>query len=335
MLRNTPESMRGILIVGRSFGVIEIGSSSVRLKILQVSGTSRKVVHSDRHPVRLGLSMLSNRGRLDPSAIQPALEVLTAFREEMIRAGVETYHVVAGAVLREATNPDDLLGPVRDQVGLHVQVLSGADEARLLFQALPRHDPATVPTIPAASVSGPEEPLVTAMVELGDHSLQYACGVIPDAQVAGSVPLGAGQLAVSHQTHLPMDLAGLARLDETIRSGLSAVMERIAALSPNRVVAAGGVLGSLPRAARHTSRLPYRVTLVQARGLVARLGRINMAGRVALGIKEDRAATLVVGAATAAVVLDQLHQESLWSVDASVRDGVLAELTRDMRPATV
>ena len=52
--------------------------------------------------------------------------------------GIDELLPFATSALREATNGPDLLARVRQQTGVDLQVLSGADEARLTFLAVRR-----------------------------------------------------------------------------------------------------------------------------------------------------------------------------------------------------
>jgi exopolyphosphatase/guanosine-5'-triphosphate,3'-diphosphate pyrophosphatase len=110
--------------------VVDLGSTAVRLLLARiVPGAGYRVLAEERVPTRLGGGA---PGRLPRAAIDDTLRAVHRFfaRYTSKRQGPRIVAVATSAV-RDATNRERLLGPLRRLEGIEVQVLSARDEARL------------------------------------------------------------------------------------------------------------------------------------------------------------------------------------------------------------
>ena len=124
-----PESGAGAA-AGRPVGVVDIGSSSVRLVIYD--GASRAPVAMFNESVFCGLGRdLDRAGRLSPEAMGAALRAITRFGRLARGMGVRRLSLIATAAVRDAVNGPDFAGQVLRACGEPVTVLTGEEEARL------------------------------------------------------------------------------------------------------------------------------------------------------------------------------------------------------------
>lgn len=132
MPRHVRSSRRPIYTANfeRPFGVIDIGSNSVRLVVFD--GPSRAPVPKFNEKVLCGLGRsLDATGRLDENGAELALAVLSRFAALAKEMRVGHFEVVATAAVRDAADGPDFVAEVRRRAGLTVRILSGADEARI------------------------------------------------------------------------------------------------------------------------------------------------------------------------------------------------------------
>ena len=139
---------------------IDIGSNAIRLRIVEVDPpvadsanpnrprfTAFRDVVADRAPVRLGHDVFT-KGRLETSVIGAACDALRRFRSAMDAAKVDRYRAVATSAAREASNGDVFVERAEREAGIHVEVIEGVEEARLVQLAvgerLPPDDRAAV-----------------------------------------------------------------------------------------------------------------------------------------------------------------------------------------------
>src|SRR6184192_1818667 len=114
---------------------IDVGSNSLHMLVADVSPDGRiQVVDRLKEMVRLGRRAFTS-GKLDREAAELALRTLKTF-ERLARARhVERLRVVATSAVREARNGAAFVRRLRRQTGLPVRVISGAEEARLIYRA--------------------------------------------------------------------------------------------------------------------------------------------------------------------------------------------------------
>ncbi len=110
--------------------VVDLGSTAVRLLLARIApGAGYRVLVEERVPTRLGGGA---PGRLPRRAIEETLRAVHRFfaRHTSKSRGPRVVAVATSAV-RDATNRERLLGPLRRLEGIEVHVLSARDEARL------------------------------------------------------------------------------------------------------------------------------------------------------------------------------------------------------------
>jgi exopolyphosphatase/guanosine-5'-triphosphate,3'-diphosphate pyrophosphatase len=111
------------------FAAIDVGSHAARLKVARVVSGRLDPVHAERDPVRPGEGVFE-RGVMSDDAIARLCDTLERFAEtcRFYRADVRA---VATSALRSAANRDEVVARAHRRSGLHVEIISGVDEARL------------------------------------------------------------------------------------------------------------------------------------------------------------------------------------------------------------
>ena len=110
--------------------VIDIGSNSVRLVVYEGLTRSPTPIFNEKALCGLGRHVASE-GRLDDAAVTAALAALHRYRLLIDQMGVEKLHVLATAAVREAENGAEFKAGAEKATGVRIDVLTGADEARL------------------------------------------------------------------------------------------------------------------------------------------------------------------------------------------------------------
>jgi exopolyphosphatase/guanosine-5'-triphosphate,3'-diphosphate pyrophosphatase len=130
--------MTSLAAASNSVGaVIEIGSNSVNMLVGQVTGTTVDPIHSIARPVKLGQGVFQTR-RLGQEAIDHAADAVAEFSALARGYSPSSFRILATSAVREAINRADLLRAVEDRAQHRVELLSGEDEAQLLFEGVRR-----------------------------------------------------------------------------------------------------------------------------------------------------------------------------------------------------
>ena len=128
---------------GQYFGVIDIGSNSVRLVVFDGLRRSPQTVFNEKVLCGLGRAV-GPTGRMADEAVEAALQTLRRFALLCVDMNVREPEVVATAAVREADNGGAFVERVAQECGFTVRILSGRQEARLsalgVIAGMPRAD---------------------------------------------------------------------------------------------------------------------------------------------------------------------------------------------------
>jgi exopolyphosphatase/guanosine-5'-triphosphate,3'-diphosphate pyrophosphatase len=135
-----------------------------------------RVLHQVRVPVRLGHDVFIT-GAISVPTISRTVAAFEAFAEQLRALGIGRYRAVATSALRESSNGADVIAEVLDRTGIAIELIDGAEEARLAFYAI------------RARVRLAEDPWLLA--DLGGGSLELSLVNAASISETVSLPLGA------------------------------------------------------------------------------------------------------------------------------------------------
>lgn len=113
-----------------SIGIIDIGSNSIRLVIYEINALGAyRVVIEHKDSARLS-ERIGSDGILHSKDIISIVPILSHYNLLCKVQEVQTVRAVATAAIRNATNSAEIVRILEEQTGLHIEVLSGSEEAR-------------------------------------------------------------------------------------------------------------------------------------------------------------------------------------------------------------
>lgn len=165
---------------GRTVGFMDIGTNSVRLMVVRLQPNDAvTTLTQQKEVVRLGEGEFSD-GLLQQDAIQRAVLVCRNLADLARTYGAEEILAIATAATREAKNQGELVSRLHREAGLAVRVISGLEEARLIFLGI---------------ASGLNLGLRRALfVDIGGGSTELIVGDQDGHQALASVKVGAVRL---------------------------------------------------------------------------------------------------------------------------------------------
>jgi len=113
----------------RPFGVIDIGSNSVRLVVYTAQTRIPIPLHNEKAICALGKG-LEKTGCLNSDGVKMAFDTLARFVKIATSLNVERLDVLATAAVRDAIDGKDFAKAVEKRCGVRVQILTGKQEAR-------------------------------------------------------------------------------------------------------------------------------------------------------------------------------------------------------------
>ena len=232
--------------------VLDLGSTSFHLLVADASptGTIERVVRR-RVMLRLGAT-IADEGAIPKPIASTAVESARALRRVAEEHGAERLLPVATAALRDASNGAPLAESIARALGTPVRVLSGIEEARLIFAAF-RH---RIPLRDAVALG----------MDLGGGSLELAIGDGFEVQWETTLPLGVTRLHGELAQHDPLKRRERKQIEERVEESLAACRQGGARARPEasdrlgrdgpRTGAPGGGARRGPRDERGPARAP-------------------------------------------------------------------------------
>lgn len=118
------------------FAAIDIGSNAIRLLIEEVHIDEGRYhiekVSLTRVPVRLGEDVFT-KGKIGKQKVSQLVKTMTAFAYLMEVHDTAIYRACATSAMREAKNRRSVIKKVKEESGIELELLSGDEEANLIF----------------------------------------------------------------------------------------------------------------------------------------------------------------------------------------------------------
>ena len=127
---------------GNRLAAVDLGSNSFRLEIGRIDHGEFLRTEYLKETVRQGAGLDESRN-LTPLAMQAGWDCLARFGERLAGFHPTEVRAVATQTLREARNREDFLARANQILGFPIDVISGREEARLIYQGVAQMLPAT------------------------------------------------------------------------------------------------------------------------------------------------------------------------------------------------
>jgi exopolyphosphatase/guanosine-5'-triphosphate,3'-diphosphate pyrophosphatase len=297
-------------------GVLDVGSNTVHLLVVDAHrGAHPMPANSEKTVLRLA-ERLTKGGDLSEAGTDDLVRTVAEAKKSAGRLGCAELMAFATSAVRDCGNVTEVLARVRDETGVDLRVLTGADEARLTFLAARRWLGWSAGRL--------------LVLDIGGGSLELAIGMDEAPDYAKSVPLGAGRITRERFTSDPPSRAEVAETTKWLDDQLAPVAKKLAKQGePNRVVATSKTFRTLARltgAAPSGAGLRVRRPLTEPglRQLTAFITRMSAADLADLdGVSASRAHQLVAGALVAQAAMRALALQELEICPWALREGII------------
>ena len=297
----------------RVLAVVDLGSNATRLQIASIARDGKiTVIHEDRAAVRLG-EQVFRTGRLSADAMARAAVALARFALLAQRAGAEVIRAVATSAVREASNRQQLVRMIRAHAGLHVEVISGAEEARLVCLGVLQGTPAGERTL---------------LLDIGGGSTEVISARGESPESSSSLQLGSVRLTEFFLKNDPMTRREIRLVEEAVQDAASQI-DPLLVGKFKRITGAAGTTSAVAALARRVSgAVGGRITYRQIAGVLDYLRGTSAKQRRKAGVDEQRADIIYAGTAILEGVMRRLRIEELELTTRGLRDGLMADLVR-------
>ena len=312
LLAALPPEKKYLMQNGTRLAAVDLGSNSFRLEIGRIDDGRFLRTEYLRETVRQG-NGLDDTCNLTATAMQRGLECLARFGERLRGFKADEVRAVATQTMREARNRDEFLASGHKALGFPIDVISGREEARLIYQGVSHLLPHSNERRLVLDIGGRSTELIlgqgletTVMESYRVGSIAWSSRYFPQGQFTAN----AFEMA---------ETAAKAALDEALKT-LHKGSWDMAYGSAGTVGAVGDVLAAAGWPAGSVSRagLDWMLQiLLQAHSA----DRLHMTG-----MKDDRRPIIGGGLSILRAVFDLLQIDHLKLASGGLRHGLICDL---------
>jgi exopolyphosphatase / guanosine-5'-triphosphate,3'-diphosphate pyrophosphatase len=291
---------------------IDLGTNSTRLLVADVDDGRISDIARELRVTRLGEGV-DKRRRLLPVPVARVRNVLSDYRRELESLGAERTLAIATSAVRDAENGEAFLGEIEWGYGFSTQLLSGHDEAMLMFRGV---------TSERDLGSG------TVIVDVGGGSTELVAGGPDGVRWHDSLDIGSVRLTERFLHSDPPTETELAEAATAARALLAErVPDDIRAGTRSAIGVAGTItsLGGLALGLDEYDREQVHGFELSAEALNEQLHRLASAPlserREMRPLDPDRAPVIVGGALIAREVLAYIELDAVEISERDILDG--------------
>jgi exopolyphosphatase / guanosine-5'-triphosphate,3'-diphosphate pyrophosphatase len=298
---------------------IDVGSNAIRYVLAEFTGADRWIeIESERLAVRLGKDVFTEDRRFTPETLTMGLEAMTHIRRRLDDLGVNHYRAVATSAVRESQNGGEFVERVRRESGIHLETISGSQEAHLVWRAA------------GSRFSFGKHRWF--LVDLGGGSVEVSVvnqeGILwSESHTLGSVRL---LQAVAEDAPARADYREILERYVHVLKIPRAVSEwrPVGALATGGNIEALARLGKAPTDGNGVATLKLDVL----REVLSRLAALTCEERTEkLGLRTDRADVILPAAVVYERIAELTGCDEILVPGVGVREGVLLDLADDLR----
>jgi len=300
---------------------IDLGTNSVHMVVANVTPDGRiEVIDRVKEMVRLGQRAFTT-GKLSHETMELASRTLKTFGRLARVRRVERLRAVATSAVREARNGERFVQRLRRETGLPIEIISGADEARLIFRAA-RH---------AFGLDGGPH----LLVDVGGGSVELSLAQDGRPLWMRSLPLGVARLTQQLLAKDPPSAGEVRELERHLHHELDDLLTRVRRAGAVGAIGTSGTIHTLVAmalASRGEDAPRLRgasATSEQIARLRQRVLSLDAEERAEMpGMDAKRADLMPAAVILLDVILSQAGGLDLMACSWALREGVLLDLAR-------
>ncbi len=291
---------------------VDMGSNSFRLEIAQVHAGQYRRIDYLKETVRLGGGLNPER-LLSEEAIQRGLGCLARFAVRLSGFSPLRVRAVATQTLREARNRNAFLERAESTLGYPIEVISGREEARLIFSGVARLQPSSAPRL---------------VIDIGGRSTEMILGRRFTPLRAESFGIGSVSLSMRYFAD------GLLTENAFRQAQIAAGAELEEALVPfgpthwREALGSSGTVGALSQLLQAEGITDGTITPASLQWVIQKCLTAGHIDKLKFaGLKDDRRAVIAAGVCILYTLATQFGISTLQPARGALRQGVIFDLS--------
>lgn len=306
------------------YAAIDLGSNSFHMLVVREVAGSIQTLARIKRKVRLAAGLDQN-SHLSHEAMQRGWQCLKLFSERLQDIPRAQIRVVATATLRLASNADEFLQTAEQILGCPIQVISGEEEARLIYHGV------------AHTTGGPDQRLV---VDIGGGSTELVTGTGAQAAQLYSLSMGCVTWLERFFSDRNLGLENFERAEQAAREMARPIAPQLRQHGWQICVGASGTVQALQEI-MVAQGMDERITLSKLRQLKQRAIQCGKLEELEIeGLTLERALVFPSGLSILLAIFQELGIESMMLAGGALREGLVygmlhLPVEQDIRSRTI
>jgi exopolyphosphatase/guanosine-5'-triphosphate,3'-diphosphate pyrophosphatase len=291
---------------------VDLGSNSFHMVVARNQHGEPSIVDRLREMVRLA-SGLDDTGLLDDASQERALACLRRFGQRLRDMHAHQVRVVGTNTLRRAQNADGFLAKAEEALGHPVEVISGIEEARLIYLGVSHYTDATEGA--------------NLVVDIGGGSTELIIGEGYEPQLLESLYVGCVGVTRAHFADGKLSAKRFERARLAVRLELRPIAAMFRRRGWKRAIGSSGTVRAARDIAQELGLADNGVTLAAVESITGELIKARHLDALRLpGLGAERAPVFAGGMAILAEIMSTLKIERLDISSGALREGLLFDM---------
>lgn len=304
------ESERPIEDPSYHIGALDIGSNSFHFVFARVVNDNIQIVHSEKYRVKLAQG-LNDANILDQQAIDRGVKVLADLAPLTENLTRDNFRVVATFTLRQAKNSQAFLDAAAQVFPFDIEVISGHEEARLIYQGAAHYLPPATQRL---------------IIDIGGGSTECVIGENLSTKQLTSLNIGCVSFAKLYFPNGEITDAAFKNAILHAKQEIESHVPRFKKSGWQEVIGTSGTMKCLFQQLSQIRGDSQPFSLNELKALKKQLIAFGHGDKITLAnLKESRRHILAPGLAIIIGIVEMLEIDCIDYCDYSLREGVLNE----------
>jgi len=291
---------------------LDMGSNSFHFVYARIQNNHLQILHKEKYQVQLAQGLNKNNN-LDKKAIMRGINALEKLASTVQNLSRDNFRVVATYTLRQANNIDEFLNAAAKIFPFDIEVISGHEEARLIYQGVSYYT---------------ESSQQRLVIDIGGGSTECVIGIENNVKTLASLPMGCVNFQQKFFDQGDITKSQFKQAILAAKLEIESIFKRFSKLGWQKAVGTSGSIKTIVNIINNTQNsIDTPITLSQLQQLKTNLITFGHVENIKLDkLKENRRYTLCSSLAILIALVEILEIESINYCDYSLREGVLVEL---------
>ncbi len=292
---------------------LDMGSNSFHLVVARIVAGSVQILHRVKQKVRLA-DGLGKDGMLSDAAMQRGLDTLKVIAESLQDFEADNVRVVATHTLRKASNAKAFLNAAKKVFPFPIEVISGAEEARLIYQGVAHTN---------------HQQGQRLVVDIGGGSTEFVIGEGFETKILRSLQMGCVSYTNRFFKQGEINNKAFNKAITCAQQELEMIDKKYQQIGWNTCIGTSGTIKTIIELASRLDNcnLASQVCLTDLKTLKALCCAAGSSENLQLdGLSEDRRPVFAAGLAILIGIFKSLNIEQMQFSPDALREGLLYEM---------